>query len=144
MKSQVVEGHQKVLSAKPRNDELYLHPATASEGGAGKQNVVWWLLGCGGGGAGVWVCLSVRLCVFAGETPHLADRERGGNRQRRSFQKWAPKDSTIWWVPIVPVLGILYAFSPDFYNHRKQLLLLSSLMHFYRWGSPSTMMLPLF
>lgn len=68
MKSQVVEGHQKVLSAKPRNDELYLHPATASEGGAGKQNVVWWLLGCGGGGAGVWVCLSV--CVFLLEKPH--------------------------------------------------------------------------
>ena len=46
MKSQVVEGHQKVLSAKPKNDELHLHPAAASEGGVGKQNVVWWLLGC--------------------------------------------------------------------------------------------------
>ena len=52
MKSQVVEGHQKVLSAKPKNDELHLHPAAASEGGVGKQNVVWWLLGCVLEGAG--------------------------------------------------------------------------------------------
>ena len=93
MKSQVVEGHQKVLSAKPRNDELYLHPATASEGGAGKQNVVWWLLGCGGGvvlGCGC-VCLSVCLCVFAGETPHLADREPWGKQTKEIIPKVSPK-----------------------------------------------------
>lgn len=71
MKSQVVEGHQKVLSAKPKNDELYLHPAAASEGGVGKQNVVWWLLGCVGGGGGV-VCWGVCVCEceFLLEKPH--------------------------------------------------------------------------
>lgn len=51
MKSQVVERHQKVLSAKPKNDELYLHPAAASEGGVGKQNA------CG-------VVVSVVVCTY--------------------------------------------------------------------------------
>ena len=51
MKSQVVERHQKVLSAKPKNDELHLHPAAASEGGVGKQNV------CG-------VVISVVVCTY--------------------------------------------------------------------------------
>lgn len=69
MKSQVVEGHQKVLSAKPRNDELYLHPATASEGGVGKQNVVWWLLGCVWRGRGVLLGCGC-VCVFLLEKPH--------------------------------------------------------------------------
>ena len=71
MKSQIVEGHQKVLSAKPKNDELYLHPAAASEGGVGKQNVVWWLLGCVLEGAG-WFAGGgcVGMCVFLLEKPY--------------------------------------------------------------------------
>ena len=89
--------------------------------------VVWWL---------VWWSALMSVCVcLAEETASLADKQPWGNRQRRSFQKWALTDSTVWGVPVVPVLGILYAFFPDFYNHRKQLLLLLSLMHCYRWGS---------
>ena len=92
MKSQVVEGHQKVLSAKPRNDELYLHPATASEGGAGKQNVVWWLLGCGGGGAGVWVCLSVCLSVcFCWRNPTLGRQGAVGETDKGDHSKSEPQ-----------------------------------------------------
>lgn len=45
---------------------------------------------------------------------------------------------------VVPVLGILYALSPDFYSHRKQLLLLLLLMHYHREGSHGTKRLPLF
>ena len=92
MKSQVVEGHQKVLSAKPKNDELHLHPAAASEGGVGKQNVVWWLLGCVLEGAGWFAGVCVWVCVcFCWRNPTLSRQGAMGEADKGDHSKSEPQ-----------------------------------------------------
>lgn len=84
------------IKCQTKNDELYLHPAAASEGGVGKQNVVWWL-GCVGAGAGWFAGVCVCECEFLLEKPTLSRQGAMGKQTKEDHSKSEPQKTQHRW-----------------------------------------------